>query len=286
MKISRNILMKSLKGITITTLTGFCALVGSQGLIAHEMNTSTTINANYNISDLYNTINRSIPKGYVKANYKVVLNQDIDRFTHDGAAKRATDLSMEEAAEIIAQEVYRVYQLNLNNQTIEMAYSGANDNESAIWTGHIQYGKRDEIYFNIKADTGEIYSFIRELKSDLKVVSEKESDQIADESMAKAEEEIQKDIPGSEERVKELLVKAGIIAEGIQSVKYETTTASVPADNGQPLSPIVNHSFNVTTLSGQVYNVDVSTDLTSIDCFTTPAFIKASEAIIKELMQH
>ena len=83
-----------IKGFGITLSVGLCALLFIHFLVSKELRTTTT----YKPSELSLAMNRQLPNGYVKANYKVNCSQ----------TPSVKDLSPREAAEIIAQEIYRL----------------------------------------------------------------------------------------------------------------------------------------------------------------------------------
>lgn len=91
----------------------------------------------------------AIPAGYIKADYQVKLEQ------YSGQPE-AQDISKEEAAELGAQDLWRVFGLDLDGKSIEMTYNAASStNPRADWTGIVTISPNQSYFFSIDAVTGE-----------------------------------------------------------------------------------------------------------------------------------
>lgn len=98
---------------------------------------------------------QEIPPGYVKAAYQVKLSA----YSEKPVAK---DMSMQEAAELGAQNLWRFFQVNLNGKTIEMSYiPNSSFNPRAEWQGIIFEGEIPAYSFLVDAVTGEHRSIVQ-----------------------------------------------------------------------------------------------------------------------------
>ena len=90
----------------------------------------------------------NIPKGYVKANYKVKINESQSGLLTKG-------ISGNKAAEIGASDLWRLFKADLNGKTIEMSYSPASDIvPSAYWMGIIKINENLTYIFSVDVVTG------------------------------------------------------------------------------------------------------------------------------------
>lgn len=128
-----------------------CALLFSamsQGVKASLVNQSKTVPTNY-AEAVSNSQKNTIPAGYVKAAYQTKL---LDTSGQPGPA----DISMADAAEIGAQNLWRLFGVNLEGKTIEMSYSKSSTfNPRAEWEGIIFIDKIPRYSFLIDAVTGD-----------------------------------------------------------------------------------------------------------------------------------
>ncbi|HCF71518.1 MAG TPA: hypothetical protein DER33_08055 [Syntrophomonas sp.] len=133
---------------------GICALVF--GGITQAAKASL-VNQTETIPNTYSAIGspgrqHEIPAGYVKAAYQVKLSE------HSGKPG-AKDMSMEEAAELGAQNLWRFFGVNLDEKTIEMTYTANSSfNPRAEWEGIIFIDKIPSYSFLLDAVTGEYRS--------------------------------------------------------------------------------------------------------------------------------
>ncbi len=99
-------------------------------------------------------------QGYVKGNYQVVKNPNIP------ATPTANDITMEQAADIGAQNIWKLFGTNLDGKTMEMTYNKAvAPNGRASWSGWIANSSKKssnsiEKYYSFEVDslTGAINS--------------------------------------------------------------------------------------------------------------------------------
>ena len=109
----------------------------------------------YNMDSIKGSINPDVPADYVKSNYAVKLVE-----TPDKPAKE--DMSMDKAAELGAQNLWRLYSASFDNQTVYMTYIPADEFQSrAMWYGEVTIN--DVLYYTFQLDavTGEYDSASR-----------------------------------------------------------------------------------------------------------------------------
>ena len=75
----------------------------------------------------------ALPDGYVKPDYQLADN-DLEYYRDKKPT--SADLSREAAAELGVQGLYRVFGLDMNGKTIEMAYNPAQNGHRATWEGN------------------------------------------------------------------------------------------------------------------------------------------------------
>lgn len=142
---------KELRRIVLETAAtiGVCALVFA-GITqtAFAVLTNQTATAPVAVSmDIANK--SSIPAGYVKADYTVKQGQ----YSKQPTAK---DISIDEAAERGAQDLWKVFGLDLSGKSIEMTYNEVTSTQPrADWTGIVTISDNHTYYFSIDAVTGE-----------------------------------------------------------------------------------------------------------------------------------
>jgi len=142
---------KELRRIVLETaaIIGVCALVFAgitQAAFSAVTNQTATVPAAVSMETAGKS---SVPAGYVKADYTIELGQ----YSKQPTAK---DISVEEAAERGAQDLWRVFGLDLSGKTIEMTYNEATSTHPrADWTGIVTISENHLYYFSIDAVTGE-----------------------------------------------------------------------------------------------------------------------------------
>jgi hypothetical protein len=123
-----------------------------------EFKKTTTIPtsyANYTASLLQAAPN-SLPEGYTNANYTV---GEIDNEWYQNQMPTSKDITKENAAEIGAQGLWEIFDLNLEGQVIEMGYQQASESYSrSIWTAEVMINDEKSYYFTVDSVTGELIS--------------------------------------------------------------------------------------------------------------------------------
>ena len=132
---------------------GVCALVFvgvTQTAFSAVTNQTATVPAAYSTQVLNGDSASGIPAGYVKADYKLQVGQ----YSTQPAVE---SISKEEAAECGAQDLWKVFGLDLSGKTIEMTYNRVTSTQPrADWTGIITIDKNLSYWFSIDAVTGEV----------------------------------------------------------------------------------------------------------------------------------
>lgn len=107
----------------------------TQVVMAMETQKTETIFTRYSTgSKTTNTApENALPDGYVKPDYQLADN-DLEYYRDKKPT--SADLSREAAAELGVQGLYRVFGLDMNGKTIEMAYNPAQNGHRATWEGN------------------------------------------------------------------------------------------------------------------------------------------------------
>jgi hypothetical protein len=128
-----------------------CAMLSSgmsQIVKASAINLLTTY------SPTTNTVKQStiLPPGYVKAAYNIKL-------TESSVKPNVTDISSEQAAELGAQNLWRIFRANLSNKTLEVSYKSSTPVQPhGEWTGRVTMDSMLSYSFIVDATTGEYYA--------------------------------------------------------------------------------------------------------------------------------
>ncbi|MBW5445350.1 hypothetical protein GE107_04650 [Cohnella sp. CFH 77786] len=137
---------------------GLCTLLFSGSTQAAKLaifHHSETVPTTYNLDSITGSSHPDVPDGYVKSKYTVKLVETPDK-------PPAQDMSMEKAAELGAQNLWRLYSATFDNQTIYMTYIPADDYQSrALWYGEVNINDTLFYSFQLDAVTGESYSASR-----------------------------------------------------------------------------------------------------------------------------
>lgn len=149
---SKSINFSQLKKIALGTVAaiGICTLVFSgisQVVEASAVNQTKTIPTKYS-EPINQTQANQAPAGYVKAAYQTKLSE----FSGQPGIQ---DLSLEKAAEIGAQNLWRFFGVDLTGKTIDMSYYTPSDSPRAQWEGIVFINKVPSYSFSIDAITGE-----------------------------------------------------------------------------------------------------------------------------------
>lgn len=119
-------------------------------------------------------VTAEVPQDYQKAEYYVLLD-DLNQYN-----PTATDLTMEEAAELGAQYLWKVYELDLAGANIFMYYSpGSKNFPRAEWSGDVLFSDKQtpdstRWTFSIDAVTGELFrtGFSERLKEEVSLAAD------------------------------------------------------------------------------------------------------------------
>jgi len=122
--------------------------------------------ANY-ITGSSQVAQNSLPDGYQKANYTVGA---IDLEYYRNQTPTSKDMTKEEAAEIGAQALWKVFDLNLEGQVIEMGYQQATEGlPRSSWYADVLINGERMYYFSVDSVTGELFTIGRSRTLDEKV---------------------------------------------------------------------------------------------------------------------
>ncbi|HWQ73958.1 MAG TPA: hypothetical protein VN441_01470 [Syntrophomonas sp.] len=132
---------------------GVCALVCAgvtQVCFSVVANQTAVVPASYQTQALNGGSGAPVPAGYVKADYQLQTGPY-------SSQPDAQAISPEEAAERGAQDLWKVFGLNLQGQTIEMTYNAVTSTQPrANWTGIITIDNNLSYWFSVDAITGEV----------------------------------------------------------------------------------------------------------------------------------
>ena len=247
-----------IKGFGTTLLIGLCASLVIHFLVSKELRTTTTVSTTYKPSELSLVMNRQLPDGYVKANYKVNCSQ----------TPSDKDLSPREAAEIIAQEIYRLSKKSLDHQTIDLTYVPLNNKTNSYWTSTITFSKNYTITVDIDGSTGELRYIDQSISQPLNT-----SQKSTDGTSLPLVTTFLKNKEANCAKAQKLIADSGYVTEAIASFKYSDSSVSVQYENNKAVSSYNSHIFNLTTTSGKEYKFYLSQDLNRLDEVWTPEFL-------------
>ncbi|GED67973.1 hypothetical protein BRE01_16750 [Brevibacillus reuszeri] len=148
----RKMILGSVAAIAVATLAfgGVCQMVK-----ASEIGKKQVVPTSYSIP--YAAMaSTNVPAGYVKKDYKVKM-VGVDQPT-------INDMKMEEAAELASQNLWRVFQIDLNGKTLEMTYSPVSTSHlRAIWEVNVTITDTLSYEFALDAVTGEKHSIAKRI---------------------------------------------------------------------------------------------------------------------------
>lgn len=148
----KKVTLRAISAICVCAL-AICAFTQIAKAAEYKSPESTT--AKYGIHSISGALNFKAPQGYAKSNYKVKLVETTDR-----PAKR--DLSKETAAELGAQNLWRLFGEKLKNETIYMTYLPSSDSQpQALWYGEVDINEKLFYSFQVDAVTGEFHTTSR-----------------------------------------------------------------------------------------------------------------------------
>ncbi len=119
----------------------------TQAVKAAELGKPASVPTRYS-APIAQTATASLPSDYEKADYQVKLHKLSGQGT-------AADLKMNEAAELGAQNLWRLFQADLKGKTIVMSYHPATElDPRAVWYGEIAEENGQGYVFELDAITG------------------------------------------------------------------------------------------------------------------------------------
>lgn len=252
----RSVAKNSFKGVIITTFIGVASLVCTQIIVASELETTTKVPTTYNVSELSYSVERQIPTGYVKANYEAIYSPNTQSKTPD-----SKELSLQKAAEIAAQEIFKFSGDKLDNQTLQMSYfhypQASRPNSS--WQASVGITPSYLLSVEIDGSTGELIrikstggpnidnEFDIDAPSTTKLIKER---------LDTISKQFNPDLDDSYAKVQDFVIKTGYIAEPIKSITYQYISTDAFA--------VVAHTFDVTTTSNKLHRFSLSQDLTQL----------------------
>lgn len=145
--------------------------VATDAVMAASLKTTQSVPTSYQVPA---AITAEVPQDYQKAGYRVLLD---DLNQHNPTA---SDLTMEEAAELGAQYLWRTYELDLEGAHIFMYYSpGSKNFPRAKWSGDVLFADKQtpdstRWTFSMDAVTGELFGigFSERLKEDVSLAAD------------------------------------------------------------------------------------------------------------------
>ncbi|MBE6025184.1 MAG: hypothetical protein E7231_18750 [Cellulosilyticum sp.] len=256
----KNNLKNPLNSIKVIGLLGISSMFFTNCVVAHDLNTVTKISTP---SSINYAPEREVPTGYVKGDYKTVALPYYA--TKKVVSPMTNELSLQEAAEIAAQELYRLYNVKLTNQTFQMCYYPKTNDKPSSWS--ISINVTPEYYFDLTLDpsTGELLSLMSQGSPETNKLSDSEDSKIITNGMAIAKKGIANPDDACA-KVKTLVTQKGFISEPIETIVYKDSTYSTACAVATPYSHIT-HRFQVTTTSKTTYSILTSQDLTIITTF-------------------
>lgn len=256
--ISKCTVKNSLKGVLLVALIGSSALMCTQFVIANDLSAMSQVPANYNTSEFAYLTHRQLPTSYVKADYKMTYAAHTRSKTPD-----AKDLSMQEAAEVAAQEIFRLSSQGLEGKTLEMAYYPKTSDSNSKWLISVAITPSYQFSLAINGNTGELLNIRRagspNVAQDFDINSSAANTLIKTQ-LANNSKQIEAHLNDAYEKVKNLIAEKAYLPDAIKSIAYESTSCDAFA--------VPSYTFNITTTTDKTYTISCSTDFTElIDCF-------------------
>lgn len=247
---SRNVVKNGFKGFKLIAFIGVSSLVLTQVAVASELGTINKVPTTYNISEPSYLVNEQIPAGYVTANYQAIYSPHAL-----SKAPSSKDLSLQDAAEFAAQEIFKFFGEKLDNQTLEMSYSPATSNHRSQWWAEVGITSSYRLLVEIDGGTGELIRIKCTGGPNIDIEMDTPStDKLISERLDSGIKEFTLD--DAYAKVENFITKKGYIAEPIKSITYQYISADAFA--------VVSHTFDVTTDSNKHYRVALSQDLTQL----------------------
>jgi hypothetical protein len=274
MILSKQIFKNSLRGLRISGLAGLSALLITGGFVYNNLYAATITPTDYNMSELTSTLYRQAPTGYVKPSYTYKVSEYSTKTT-------ANELSAVDAAEIMSQEIYRYFKVDITGKTIELSHGVGKTSTKPSWHGTLQMDSLCTIRMNIDSVTGELSFIKREILKPITSDSPQTIDAI--------KQTITRNLDINCKKVEALIVASNYLPEKIKSVTYNTSRGLTRFEGEigkeKEIGELIAHIFNVTTVSDKTYEFTISEDLTRIDGIYTPEYVAQMNATINSVKQ-
>ena len=259
LSLSKDATKNPFNGLKIIATLSVTSMLFTNAIIAREVNTPIQLPA------MTTTINyapaRQIPTGYVKGNYTAVATPYWK--TKKVESPKTNELSLQEAAEIAAQEAFRFYDLKLTNEKIECCYCPTSD---PYWSIIIKINTDYFFDLCIDSNTGELTGISYIGGPNITKLSASEDDKTIENGIALAEKGLSN--PNEDcTKVKNMLTQKGFLSEPIQSITYKLSSYGTTFSVAHPYSSIT-HLFTVVTTSNKTYRIMTTQDLSSITHFS------------------
>ena len=276
MLLSKQILKNSIRGLNVCMLAGIGTLLITGGILHNNLYASTTIPTNYDISEITSTLYRSVPTGYVKPSYKFKVDPNC-------TTPSANELSASEAAEIIAQEIYRYFKADISGKTLSLYYTPEiididNHVLKPSWSGSLDLGSEPSLYISINSVTGEVNALSRGSLLPEHYISnpskdDKKLEKQIDDTTAELEKKLENVIKSDPKRIQDIqnvIAASGFILENIKSVAFDYCRTAVDYSDKTKIGLTVQANFKVVTESDKSYYVTLCEDLTHVNGISTP----------------
>ena len=269
--LSKQILKNSIKGLNVCMLAGIGTLLITGGILHNNLYASTTIPTNYDISEITSTLYRSVPTGYIKPSYKFEVDPNCD-------TPSANELCASEAAEIIAQEMYRYFKTDISGKTLSLHYTPEiiDINNYVLkpqWSGFLNLDSENPLHIVIDSVTGEVKSLSTSSLLSEHYISNPPKDanklekQIND-TVAELEKKLENVIKSDSKKIQDIqnvIASSGFISENIKSVTFDYCSTAVDYQDKNNIGLKVTAHFRVVTVSDKSYYATLCEDLTHVE---------------------
>lgn len=256
---------KTTTRIKHTTCISLACAIFFGGIYLNNLYAAQIATPLYDMSELTRTNYHIVPYDYVKPYYTIKVSDS-------NYKPREKDLTAAEAASIMSQEIYRIFDYCISGDEILLLFDKEGSNATKTkWIGRITLDSTidsQHIYVAIDGVTGDLLtaSFISYFDS--------KGAQCLDDFLAPYKASIKSNLYTNYQTVKELITEANLLHEPIKSIVYLSTSGGT-ISGGTPLETYMTgeHEFKVITQSGLVYHVEVSLDLLTITGLSTPSYL-------------
>ena len=259
----KNVLKPSLGRIKIITLLSASSLLLTNTLIAQELNTTTNFPTNYASSNSPNVPTKEIPNGYIKGNYKTKALP----YGNTVISPSPSELSLQEAAEIAAQELFKLYNITLTDQTFQMCYGPKDEfNKYPMWVISIFVTPECFVDMTLDAATGELTLLHYQNSSQANKSTVPKNTQKINKNMVLTKNALHNPTKACD-KIKVKVSNIDIISEPIDNIEYIGCDYHTCCATATQYSEIA-HTFRITTASKKTYMISFSEDLARIVTFS------------------